>query len=286
MAKEVVVTIVTKSHEQGLLGLVKSLREIAGWDGPIEVYVPSDEVWDPPVPPPTRLIPVHPWWKDFWPTPLKSRDARLLKPSILDYQPDGAKVLFFDGGDILVYRNPKQIFDVLDETPLLFSPAQSGSKAEVVPGFEDLFGANRETMAYMNSGVWAVRSCPESRELFRMWKAFSAWGLAWGDSVDERGNQFDGGDMHTLNMAIEALHSQYQVLDRRWNWLPDYPVAAWGTADEKGHQCPLTTDGRFIFALHGAGTQAADYDRGYEALVGRKPKKMRLDKETKRWILV
>lgn len=269
------VTVATESHREGLEALSKSLTR-SGYGGEIEVHLPSDELWDPGsvVDQPVQVISHAPWYKKFHPEPKVSRDGRHVKCCVLDHLNDGDRIIFCDGGDVIFFEDPSPLFETVSDEPFAPTVLEHDKECYLVPGYPELFGI-REVDHYVHSGMWIARVCEDTRKLFRLWKAFSAWSIEWGGKGED-GINYSGGDMRALNFALPVSDIPYNALNMRWNWLPEYPVH-W----QNGRP---TYNGHSLCALRGAGTMHTDYDRAFAQLMGRRPSNMVLEEDSQRWV--
>ena len=258
-----IVTVATESHTDGLAGLVRSLRRV-GWEDEVLVFCPRDEVWDPGLSR-VAVVPLDPWWETFYPKEQMSRDARFLKPTLPDQFQDDDRILFFDGGDILVYGSPEPLFAGVDN--LMVVPAQPDRNGRVLPGWVELFGVAKESIPWWTSGIWMAKVTQETRRFFDLWKALCGWSIAHGE-----------GDMVPFNLAhaVWGVMPGQMETTRTWHWLPDYGNVVW-----RGEK-PFTQDGKAVSCIHGAGTAHTVYDDAYRRMMGRSRRTMKLD-EHSRW---
>lgn len=268
-----VVTVATRSHRSGFMGLCRSLRG-SGYTGTVHLIMPEGEEWDPPA----EGVEAHVlprWYEEFWPVEQMNRDPRFLKPMALDPFMAGESVVFFDGGDYLVYQDPSTLEELLGEKDgpeMLMVRAREDKAPQPVPAYEHLAGEPTCSHGYYWSGVWACRITARVRELFRLWKAYCVWSLQYGH-----------GDMAALNLALTDMlragtAPEIQHLDPRWQHLPEYGPVWWkaGTPHDDS-DCSSR-----IFGIHGTGTAHEVYDDAYCRMMGQPPPGMELD-QSGRW---
>lgn len=231
-----VATVATMSCLAGVRSLAASIKG-SGHTFPLRIYTDQESLAEMEkhlnVEAEVELRLGDEWYKEFLPQPIRNRDARYLKPWLINDFEEGDRVLFIDGADAVVYGDIEDIFEQLDQCPVILTPAEQDRETTLCPGFSTLFKTNG--IQRYNSGVWAFRKCAEADAFFNLWKAFCGWSLHIGH-----------GDQLAL-MKAASQTEKFGVVGREWNWLPDYGEPRW--LDDK----PFTPEGGAIRILHQAG---------------------------------
>jgi len=234
-SRNIVATISTLRCHSATKQLIATLQN-SGWRGPITIFTIEEDsnamkaAFKDQAHVDVVVLPE--WYVNYQPREILNRDARYLKPMLINAFAYGDKVLFVDGADVTVHGELDEIFSKLSRASVILTPAED-KETPLPSGYAELFEI--EGVTPFNAGVWAFRKSGESEEFFKLWKALCAWSLHIGH-----------GDMCAMVMAAN-IWDKFEVMGREWNWLPSYGEPS--MIDGR----PFTPDGVLIRILHQAG---------------------------------
>ena len=226
-----ILTLATRECQDGLRDLVASLRR-AGWAETVHVYTVAGQA--PGLPGGCELHEIAPWWESDGCQTIQARNtAAMCKPDMfLDRRwSAGDRLLYLDGADVLVMRNPADLFAELDAHPEAVTAARPYCQSAITDASDHsvvraVAGAGADQPApHVNNGVVLCRVCPEVRLAMMYWRALlgyvpllGAYQTAAGRDPRHASNVL--GDQRVFNLAIRELRAAGKHLDLPpvWNY--------------------------------------------------------------------
>ena len=226
-----ILTLATAECQDGLNNLVASLRR-AGWTFTVHVYTVAGQA--PDLPAGCELHEIAPWWESEGCQPIRARNtAAMCKPDMfLDPAwSAGDLLMYLDGADVLVLRDPAALFAEIEAHPEAVTAARPYCQSAITDNGDHAVvravaghGADK-TEPHINNGVVLCRVCPEMRLAMAYWRALlgyvpllGAYQTAAGRDARHTSNVL--GDQRVFNLAIRELRAAGKHLDLApaWNY--------------------------------------------------------------------